>query len=258
MASGKGLTEFRLKLTLTAASKPASAATVPRPKVARALAIEDEAYNRHVLGYFLSQFGYEVDWAVDGASALERIRNVQYDLVLTDFMLPDTTGPELADDPRGSPRSEAPDLIAVTAYSTRERIAEAKAAGIRQFVTKPIDRRKLEAAILGVDSPATAVTLRTPEQRPSEIQCDFAPLLGVENGRQILAEYADALSPTWSEVLIVLDDIQAGRGCRGAGCPCLPVRILVSVPFLDRRAVVHPGRCCARDERHEDTSGSLP
>ncbi len=253
-ASSGGLTEFCLKLTLRTGTPPSPVVTAPRPKVARALAIEDEAYNRHVLGYFLSQFGYEVDWAVDGASALQRIRSVPYDLVLTDFMLPDITGPELAKRLLAEAHDPKPPIIAVTAYSTPERIAEAKAAGIQQFVTKPIDRRKLEAAILGLDLPGTAVTIRTPQHPPSAIQCDFMSLLSFEDGHRVLADYASALAPAWREVAAVLE----GEGSRHSEVKARAVhafrsRILVAGAhqIAEQLSVLEDA---VHAKRHDDTS----
>lgn len=148
-ASHEGTTEFALELTLVNAQPPARPAGLP-DTVSRALAIEDEEYNRIALGHVLRSLGYTVDWAVDGASALKFASTQQYDLVLTDWRLPDIEGGELCRRlVRVLPRPTPP-IVAVTAYSTNEKLEEAKAAGMTGFVTKPVTKEKLERVIRGL------------------------------------------------------------------------------------------------------------
>jgi signal transduction histidine kinase/CheY-like chemotaxis protein len=194
--SHEGLTIFTLAVLLAISDAPFElAATVHKPRLSKALAIEDEPYNRTVLGHILSQLGYEVDWAVDGASAMERIRSEHYDLVLTDYLLPDTTGAELA----GSILMEAPNpkppVIAVTAYSTVEKIAELKAAGVSQIVTKPVSLEKLRSAIMALSNPTGRRSL---DVAPARVACNFLPLLAATGNPDALATYADDLLQSWS------------------------------------------------------------
>jgi signal transduction histidine kinase/CheY-like chemotaxis protein len=193
--SHEGLTIFTLAVLLAISDAPFEVpATVHKPRLSKALAIEDEPYNRTVLGHILSQLGYEVDWAVDGASAMERIRSEHYDLVLTDYLLPDTTGAELA----GSILMEAPNpkppVIAVTAYSTLEKIAELKAAGVSQIVTKPVSLEKLRTAILALSNPTGRRSL---DVAPARVACNFLPLLSASGSPDALATYADDLLQSW-------------------------------------------------------------
>jgi signal transduction histidine kinase/CheY-like chemotaxis protein len=201
--SRDGLTEFRMETVMTLGEAPIDAVPVNAPKVSRALAIEDEPYNRLVLGHILSQLGYEVDWAVDGSSALERVRSESYDLLLTDYVLPDINGAELAKRILLEVPDPKPPVICVTAYSTPEKIAEARAAGISGFVTKPISRPKLEAAILSLG--AQFQPGRSLDVVRSKVECDFSSLLRLNDGSRVLAEYADALLPTWNGTISLLD-----------------------------------------------------
>ncbi len=148
-ASHDGTTEFALELVLANAQPRVTAAGNPTP-VSRALAIEDEDYNRIALGHVLQQLGYNVDWAVDGASALQLARTHQYDLVLTDWRLPDTDGAELCRQLVQILPRPTPPIIAVTAYSTKEKVVEAQAAGMTGFITKPVTKDKLERVIRGL------------------------------------------------------------------------------------------------------------
>jgi signal transduction histidine kinase/DNA-binding response OmpR family regulator len=148
-ASQDGTTEFALELVLANAQPPATTRGIPAP-VSRALAIEDEDYNRIALGHVLQQLGYTVDWAADGATALHLARTHQYDLVLTDWRLPDTDGAELCRQLVQILPRPTPPIVAVTAYSTKEKVVEAQAAGMTGFITKPVTKDKLERVIRGL------------------------------------------------------------------------------------------------------------
>lgn len=148
VASEGGRTCFQLSVPLAPAVEPVSI-TSPAEKRPRAkvLAIEDMPYNRDVLGHLLDNLGYDVDWAVDGASALERILEGRYEMIFLDMALPDTSGPELARELLERSQLPKPPMIAVTAYSTPQKMKEAESAGIRGFVCKPVSRQKLQEAI---------------------------------------------------------------------------------------------------------------
>jgi signal transduction histidine kinase/CheY-like chemotaxis protein len=200
--SENGLTEFALELTFQpTAPEVELEPAILTEKTSRALAIEDEQYNRLVLGHILARLGYEVDWAADGATAMERVRSGTYDLILTDFVLPDTNGVELAKKILAELKDPKPPIVAVTAYSTPDKIQQAREAGISGFVTKPISKKKLEAAILGV---APKVRIRQALDLDDAELCDFSALLRVQNGRQLLAQYADELPGAWSNVVTAL------------------------------------------------------
>jgi signal transduction histidine kinase/CheY-like chemotaxis protein len=113
---------------------------------ARALAIEDEDYNRVVLGHILKLMNYTVDWATTGAEALRLAQENGYDIILTDYKLPDTNGVALAKAILAGCPEPKPAVFAVTAYSTKERRLECMAAGMAGFITKPITLEKLHQA----------------------------------------------------------------------------------------------------------------
>lgn len=148
-ASMDGVTEFAIEVLLPNARPPDQANELPA-MVSRALAIEDEDYNRIALGHVLRTLGYQVDWATDGASALKLAGERQYDLVLTDWRLPDMNGGDLCKRVLALLPNPKPPVIAVTAYSTAEKLDEAKAAGMAGYVTKPVTREKLARVIRGL------------------------------------------------------------------------------------------------------------
>lgn len=124
------------------------ATPTPHPTLpARALAIEDEDYNRIVLGDILAKMNYTVDWATTGAEAIRLAQENGYDIILTDYRLPDTNGVELTKKILQLCPVPKPAVFAVTAYSTRERRDECLAAGMAGFISKPITLEKLRATL---------------------------------------------------------------------------------------------------------------
>lgn len=178
-ASAQGATEFTLELPLAQSHEP-ERTPVPEKPVSRALAIEDEHYNRLVLGHVLRELGYEVDWAPDGTSALRLASRQGYDLIVTDWRLPDLSGDELCRRLQrvlGEPR---PPIIAVTAYTLGEKFDAARAAGMAGFVTKPVTREKLEQLIRGLAgglSPRRSLDIQRPPAGPLAELGDLAPSL---------------------------------------------------------------------------------
>jgi signal transduction histidine kinase/DNA-binding NarL/FixJ family response regulator len=112
-----------------------------------ALAIEDEPYNRLVLGYQLNRFGIYPIWAEDGQSALAAAQNRAFDLIVMDWRLPDMEGGELISRLRAIHPTTLPPIVVVSAYSTASKRATVFAAGAAAFVSKPIDETKLAEAL---------------------------------------------------------------------------------------------------------------
>ena len=181
-ASAAGATEFALELSLPVAEAPAPSATRSVQPVSRALAVEDEDYNRLALGHALKALGYETDWAADGASALQLARKHPYDLILTDWKLPDTSGDELCRQLLALLPPPRPPIVAVTAYSSGEKQAAARAAGMAGFLTKPVTREKLEQLIRSIDTgprPRAALDLTAPQGSGPDLRLlgELAPTL---------------------------------------------------------------------------------
>ena len=148
--SANGETTFYLNLPFARAgdTQPTAApAALPATLPARALAIEDEDYNRIVLGHILAQMNYRVDWATTGAEALRLAEVNGYDIILTDYRLPDTNGVELTRRILELCPAPKPAVFAVTAYSTKERRDECLGAGMAGFISKPITLEKLRATL---------------------------------------------------------------------------------------------------------------
>ncbi len=111
---------------------------------AKILLVEDNEMNREIGVAILSQRGIEVQTASDGEVAVETLRTAapgDFDLVLMDIQMPHLNGYDATRAIRALPDGEVASIpiIATTANAFEEDRALAKAAGMNDFIVKPID-----------------------------------------------------------------------------------------------------------------------
>ena len=117
------------------------------------LIADDNETNRRVLTAVLEPIGALVTLAVDGAEAVEAAAKSRFDLILMDIRMPNMDGLEAtrrirADEARRSERRTP--ILAVTASAVEYEPHEYLAAGLDAVFAKPINTRKLMAAICDV------------------------------------------------------------------------------------------------------------
>ncbi len=112
-------------------------------KGARVLVVEDNEVNREVITELLDQYGLAIDTAEDGAVAVRKVSEQQYDLVLMDVQMPVLDGLDATVEIRKLPGAAALPIVAMTANALsgdRERCLE---AGMNDYVSKPVDPETL-------------------------------------------------------------------------------------------------------------------
>ena len=119
---------------------------------ARVLLVEDNAVNMMVAAATLAQWGVEVEEARDGRSAIDAVesaarRGRPFDLVLMDVQMPVMSGHEAALELRKAWSASALPIIALTAAALVSEREQALAAGMNDFLTKPIDAPKLRRTL---------------------------------------------------------------------------------------------------------------
>ncbi len=105
--------------------------------MASILIIEDKESMRKMLCKTLEQEGYEVDSFGEGQEALDKVKEKQFDLVLTDLKLPNSDGIEVLK----NIKDIDPDIsvIVMTAFGTIETAVQAMKLGAFDFLAKPFD-----------------------------------------------------------------------------------------------------------------------
>lgn len=113
----------------------------------RLLIVDDLENNLQLLGQLLSTEGYELAFALDGETALERAIASPPDLVLLDLFLPGKSGFEVVQSFRQHPSLAGIPVIFLTSANDSETATKAFAAGAVDFVSKPFDHRELLARV---------------------------------------------------------------------------------------------------------------
>ena len=117
---------------LSSSSPSAPTAPTARPRI---LVVDDEASIRDLLSKTLALADYDVDVAPDGRSAVERLRMLAYDLLITDLKMPGMDGLGVIREARRL-KADLP-VIIITGFSTEASAIEAANLGVAGYLTKP-------------------------------------------------------------------------------------------------------------------------
>lgn len=112
------------------------------------LVADDSRVQRRILLASLRRWGYLVDEAADGREALGLISLRRYDFVLSDWMMPGLTGPDLCRAFRELPRETYGYFILLTAKNEKEEVARGLQVGADDILVKPVNAAELHARML--------------------------------------------------------------------------------------------------------------
>lgn len=143
------------------------------------LLVDDNRHMRLLLTEMLRAIGVrQIFEAVDGGEALNLMRGVPIDIVITDLKMGQLGGIDFVNLLRRSPDSPNPfvPVLMVTGHSTLRRVQDARDAGVNEFLTKPVTGRSL----------IHRLTLLIEQPRPY-IRC--ATYFGPDRRRRISADH---------------------------------------------------------------------
>ena len=124
------------------------------------LVVDDEAPVRHFLKVLLERLGYRVDTATGGPDALRKTAIVNYDVVLTDLIMPRMDGLEVIR--RVKEISPETEVVMITGYPSSETIVAATRAGALDYLPKSPDPEHLAALV------EKAMKMRTLRRKAAE------------------------------------------------------------------------------------------
>lgn len=147
-----------------------SDAAPPADDAAHLLVVDDDRRLRKLLARFLSEHGYRVTTAESAADARAQLRNLAFDLLIVDWMMPGESGVDLARSLRED--SDVPILMLTARTDTDDRV-EGLEAGVDDYLGKPFETREL---LLRVASILRRAQPRTPPA-PEATNVRFGPFV---------------------------------------------------------------------------------
>ena len=112
-----------------------------------ALVVDDSASQRAMLKLLMKRYGFDVYQARDGREALDICQNIEIDIVISDWMMPSMTGPELCRALRREQRDRYIYVILLTSKRDKLDVATGLDAGADDFLSKPMDKGELLARL---------------------------------------------------------------------------------------------------------------
>ncbi len=159
-------------------------ATSPESPAARILVVEDNATNQQVALAILRKLGYGANAVGNGMEALEALRRADYDIVLMDCEMPGMDGYETARRircPSSGMRNPGIPILALTAHALVGDREKCIAAGMNDYLAKPIEPRQLvEVLPKWLRPPAQGELLRLADT-------DSQPVLEVFREKELVA-----------------------------------------------------------------------
>jgi len=117
---------------------------------ASVLVVEDEPSIQELIAVNLARHGHAVQRAGNAEEAYRAVADALPDVILLDWMLPDSPGPAITRRLRGDPRTREVPIIMLTARAGEDDKVAGLEAGADDYITKPFSPRELEARIQAV------------------------------------------------------------------------------------------------------------
>lgn len=117
------------------------------------LIVDDYKTMLRIIRNLLKQLGFNnVDEATDGSAALQKLRDKEYKLVISDWNMEPMSGMQLLTEVRADTKLKDLPFIMITAESKTENVIAAKEAGVSNYIVKPFNAATLKtklSAVLG-------------------------------------------------------------------------------------------------------------
>ena len=115
------------------------------------LIVDDYKTMLRIIRNLLKQLGFNnVDEATDGSMALQKLRDKDYGLVISDWNMEPMTGIQLLREVRADSKLKNLPFIMITAESKTENVIAAKEAGVNNYIVKPFNAATLKTKLASV------------------------------------------------------------------------------------------------------------
>lgn len=164
------------------------------------LIVEDDKNALFGLVEILKDEGYDIDSALNAESAYKKLLDNEYDLLLTDFMLPDFDGLKLYEKVKDL-RTELA-VVMMTAYGSVKHAVQALQAGIDNYITKPIDIDELLIVIAKAIKAKLLIRENISLREKIGKTYRFANIIGISGKMQDLFRTVEKVAATNATILI--------------------------------------------------------
>lgn len=174
------------------------------------LVAEDNPINLHMMKVLLEEKGAEVIEAENGKVALEKIHELEPDLVFLDLRMPIMNGIEVVRALRSDPRFTDLPVFILSADAVTERRREAEDSGANAYLTKPVNFPKLAQALqcISRSEPSMALKAKAPEPETCVVHGPDGNIC------RLLSELTSVPVYRSGEILGILEQIKAMAGDR--------------------------------------------
>jgi len=115
------------------------------------LIVDDYKTMLRIISNLLKQLGFKnIEEATDGSEALRKLREGNFNLVISDWNMAPMTGLQLLKEVRADAKLKPLPFIMVTAESKTENVVEAKTAGVSNYIVKPFNAETLKTKLTAV------------------------------------------------------------------------------------------------------------
>ena len=115
------------------------------------LIVDDYKTMLRIIRNLLKQLGFNnVDEATDGSAALQKLRDKEYSLVISDWNMEPMSGMQLLTEVRADTKLKDLPFIMITAESKTENVIAAKEAGVSNYIVKPFNAATLKTKLTAV------------------------------------------------------------------------------------------------------------
>ena len=115
------------------------------------LIVDDYKTMLRIIRNLLKQLGFNnVDEATDGSMALQKLRDKDYGLVISDWNMEPMSGYQLLTEVRADAKLKDLPFILITAESKTENVIAAKEAGVNNYIVKPFNAATLKSKLVAV------------------------------------------------------------------------------------------------------------
>ena len=117
----------------------------------RILIVDDYKTMLRIIRNLLKQLSFDnIEDAMDGSSALQKLREKEFGLVISDWNMEPMTGLELLKEVRADEKLKGLPFILITAESKAENVIVAKEAGVSNYIVKPFNAETLKTKLVSV------------------------------------------------------------------------------------------------------------